>query len=318
LKNPVPLFLDHTGSSEIEDEAGKPARCRFNRVSAGYFDTLNIPLVARRSFSQTEADDGAAEVVVSEALAQFYWPGESSLHRRITIGRRFSREFANSSYTVVGVAKGVRNTFLSKEDKYYIYFPKPVSAASGWVLLRTKHSPDDAAPDVRGALLTINPALAAHTYLISLASGPVEIQKPMTDVPGIVSLLLGSLALILAAVGVYGLVIYVVAQSIRVIGIHVALGAQRPDVVGLVLGESLRCVGQGAVIGLLGSGCLSASLAALVKAPDLPDLTYQADVFDPVTLLAALSALAFAVTAACLLPVYRATRVDPMTALRNN
>jgi predicted permease len=312
-----PLFLG-TGSSEIENEAGKPARCRFNRVSADYFDTLNLPLVAGRSFSQTEADDGTAEIVVSEALAKFYWPGESPLHRRITIGQQFRRGFADSSYTVVGVAKGVRNTFLSKDDKYYIYFPKAISDAGGWVLLRTKHSPDDAASEVRSALLAINPALAAHTYLISLASGPVQIQKLMTDVPGIVSLLLGSLALILSSVGVYGLVTYIVAQSIPVIGIHIALGARHPDLIRLVLGESLHCVAQGAVIGLLGAGCLSALLAALVKAPDLPDLTYQAGVFDPVTLLAALSALAFAVTAACLLPVYRATRIEPMTALRNN
>ncbi len=312
-----PLFLG-TGYSEIENEAGKPSRCRFNRVSAGYFDTLQIPLVAGRSFSQTEADDGAADVVVSEAVAQLYWPGESPLQRRIFIGGRFRGTFRDSAYTVVGVAKGVRSTFLSKEDKYYLYFPKPVSDAGGWVLLRTKTPPDEAAPDVRTALMKISPALAAHTYVVSLESGPVEIQKLMTDVPGLVSAFVGLLALLLASVGVYGLVMYMVAQSISVIGIHIALGAQRLDVIRLVLGEGLRCVLQGTVIGLLGASCLSGLLAALVKAPDLPDLTYQAGVFDPVTFLAALAALGFAVTAACLLPVFRATRVDPMTVLRNN
>ncbi len=307
-----------TGSSEMEDETGKPARCRFNRVSASYFDTLGIPLVAGRSFSRAEADDDDAEVIVSEGLAQFYWPGESALQRRIVIGRQFRGQFAHSSYTVIGVAKGIRNTFLSKEDRYYTYFPKPVSDAGGWVLLRTRHSPDEAASDVRSSLLKINPALAAHTYIISLASGPVQIQKLMTDVPGAVSLLLGILALILASVGVYGLVTYMVAQSIRIIGIHIALGAQRLNVVWLVLGEGLRCVAQGAVIGLVGAACLSGLLAVLVKAPDLPDLTYQAGVFDPVTFLASLSALVFAVTAACVMPVYRATRVDPMSVLRSD
>jgi putative ABC transport system permease protein len=96
------------------------------------------------------------------------------------------------------------------------------------------------------------------------------------------------------------------------------LGAQRLDVIWLVLREGLGCVAQGTLLGLLGAACLSALLAALVKTPDLPDLTYQAGVFDPATFLIALSALAFAVTAACWLPVYRATRVDPAIALRGD
>jgi putative ABC transport system permease protein len=113
-------------------------------------------------------------------------------------------------------------------------------------------------------------------------------------------------------------VMYLVAQRIRVIGIHMALGAQRLDVIWLILREGLGCVARGTLIGVLGAACLSGLLATLVKTPDLPDLTYQAGVFDPVTFLIALTALALAVAAACLLPVYRATRVDPVIALRND
>jgi putative ABC transport system permease protein len=166
--------------------------------------------------------------------------------------------------------------------------------------------------------MKVSPALAAHAYLITLEQGPVQIQKLMTDIPGAVALSLGLLALILASVGVYGVVMYLVSQRIRVIGIHLALGAQRRDVIWLILREGLGCVARGALIGLLGAACLSALLAALVKTPDLPDLTYQAGVFDPATFLIALTALALAVAAACLLPVYRATRVDPLIALRND
>jgi putative ABC transport system permease protein len=273
--------------------------------------------LAGRSFSQTEAQRGESEVVISQAAARFYWPGENPLGHRIFVGARSRNGFPNAFYTVVGVAKVVRNTFLSKVDNYYLYFPKPVSDEGGWVLLRTRHSPDAALSSVRNLLMDVNPVLGSHAYLISLEKGPVQIQKLMTDIPGMVALLLGLLALLLASVGVYGVVMYLVAQRIRVIGIHMALGAQRVDIVRLVLGEGLGCVARGTLIGLLGAACLSALLATLVKAPDVPDLTYQAGMFDPATFLIALACLAFAVAAACLLPVYRATRVDPVTALRN-
>jgi hypothetical protein len=279
---------------------------------------LNIPILAGRSFSQTEAEGEDAEVVVSEGAARFYWPDQNPLGRRIAVDPRSGIGLPHSVYTVVGVAKVVRNTFLSKIDNYYLYFPKPVSAAGGWVLVRTRHSPELALPSLRNALIEVNPALASHAYLITLEQGPVQIQKLMTDIPGTVALILGLLALILASVGVYGVVMYLVAQRIRMIGIHMALGAQRLDVIWLILREGLGCVARGTVIGLLGAACLSALLATLVKTPDLPDLTYQAGVLDPVTFLIALTALALAVAAACLLPVYRATRVDPVIALRND
>ena len=305
-----------TGAGQFENEDHKMLRCRFNRVSGGYFDTLKIPILAGRSFSQTEVEEGNA-VVVSEAAAQFYWPNQNPLGRHILFNARWPNGLSHSFYTVVGVAKVVRNTFLSKTDNYYLYFPKPVSDDGGWVLVRTRQSPEAALPLVRNALMDVNPALASHAYLISLENGPVQIQKLMTDVPGMVALVLGLLALILASVGVYGVVMYLVAQRIRTIGIHMALGAQRIDVIRLVLGEGLGCVALGTAIGLVGAVGLSGVLAAVVKTPDLPDLTYQAGVFDPATFLIALAALALAVSTACLVPVYRATRVDPVIALRN-
>ena len=305
-----------TGSGQFENEEHKRLRCRFNAVSGGYFDTLKIPILAGRSFSQKEAQKGDAEVVVSEAAAQFYWPNQSPLGRRISVGPQGG--LPHSSYAVIGVAKVVRNTFLSKVDNYYLYFPKPISDAGGWVLVRTRRSPEATIPALRNALLEINPALASHSYLITLQKGPVQIQKLMTDIPGTIAFLLGLLALLLASVGVFGVVMYLVAQRIRVIGIHMALGAQRRDVIWLVLREGLSSVAGGTLIGFLGAACLSGLLAAFAKMPDLPDLTYQAGVFDPATFLIALGALALAVAAACLLPVYRATRVDPVIALRND
>jgi predicted permease len=306
-----------TGAGQFENENHKQLRCRFNRVSGGYFDTLQIPILMGRSFSEAEARNEDAEVVVSEEAARFYWPNQNPIGRHIFIDPRSRIGLPHSFYTVVGVAKVVRTTFLSKVDNYYLYFPKPVSDAGGWVLIRTRHSPEAAIPSLSNVLMDINPALASHAYLITLEKGPIQIQKLMTDIPGTVALLLGSLALILASVGVYGVVMYLVTQRIRVIGIHMALGAQRADIIRLVLGEGLTCVVRGALIGLLGAACISCLLATVAKTPDLPDLTYHAGLFDPATFLIVLAALAAAVAAACFLPVYRATRVDPVIALRN-
>ncbi|HEX4168444.1 MAG TPA: ABC transporter permease, partial [Bryobacteraceae bacterium] len=275
-----------TGAGQFENEDHKQLRCRFNSVSGGYFETLQIPILAGRTFSPAEAERGDAEAVVSEDAARFYWPGQNPLGRHIAVPPRYG--LPHSSYTVVGVAKVVRSTFLSKVDNNYLYFTKPVSDAGGWVLIRTRHSPQLALPSVHNLLMKVSPALAAHAYLITLEQGPVQIQKLMTDIPGAVALSLGLLALILASVGVYGVVMYLVSQRIRVIGIHLALGAQRRDVIWLILREGLGSVARGALIGLLGAACLSALLAALVKTPDLPDLTYQAGVFDPATFLIAL------------------------------
>ena len=307
-----------TGAGQFENDDHRQLRCRFNRVSDGYFETRHIPILEGRSFSEAETTEGSAEVVVSEEAVRFYWPNQNPLGRRIAVDTRSPIGLGHSFYTVVGVAKVVRNTFLSKVDDYYLYFPKTVSDAGGWVLVRTRHAPEVALPSVRNTLLEINPALAAHAYLIGLEQGPVQIQKLMTDIPGTVALTLGLLALVLASVGAYGVVMYLVTQRIRVIGIHLALGAQRFDVIWLILREGLGCVVLGTLIGLLGGACLSAALASVEKSPDLPDLTYQAGVFDPVTFVVSLMVLAVAVGAACVGPVYRATRVDPVRALRSN
>jgi predicted permease len=307
-----------TGSSNFMSDDHRRLRCRFNRVSAGYFETLGIPIIAGRAFSQAEVDRDDAEVVISEGAAKAYWPNQSPVGRHVLIdpGLRGLGQ-AHVAYTVVGVARNVRTTFLSKEDAFYLYFPRTVSDGGGWILMRTEHSPELAMPAAQKVLVEVNPSLASHAYLVTLEKGPIRIQKLMTDVPGMVALVLGFLALILASVGVYGVVMYLVEQRIRVIGIHMAIGAQRRDVIWLVLREGLRCVAYGTAIGLAGALGLSGALASIGKTPDLPDLTYQAGVFHPATFVVALMTLGLAVAAASILPVYRASRVDPVIALRN-
>lgn len=153
--------------------------------------------------------------------------------------------------------------------------------------------------------------------MISVEQGPVQIQKLMTDTPAVVASMLGLLALILAAVGIYGVVAYLVTQRTREIGIHIALGARSRDVISMVTRQTLRPVAWGAGIGLIGAFCLSGVLAALIAMPDMPDLTYGAGAFHPATFVGVLAVLALAVLIASFLPVRRATRVEPSVALRN-
>jgi predicted permease len=305
-----------TGASVIENEHHKHLVCRFNRISAAYFKTLRMPLLSGHSFSQAEADRGKPEVVISEAAATALWPGQNPIGRIIHLPGAQSFGFRHSEFTVIGVTRVVRNTFLSKPDAFYLYFPKPISDEGGWVIARTEHSPEAALPFVREALMHASPALASHAYLVTLEKGPVQIQKLMTALPGMTSLALGLLALILAAIGVYGVVMYLVNQRVRSIGIHIALGAQRFDIIRLVVGEGLSCVVKGACIGLAGGQAVSALLATSMKAPDLPDLTYQAGAWNPLVFLCPLAALVIAVVAACLQSVLRATRIPAALVLR--
>ncbi len=306
-----------TGSDRFTSDGNKEMACLFNRVSGGYFDTLKIPILAGRSFSQAESERGDAEVVVSESAAQFYWPGESPLGHRISVAPRLKNDLPRSFYTVIGVAKDVRNTFLSKIDRYYLYFPKPFPDAFGLVLVRTRNRPELSFAALRNALSTGSPALAQQSYLITLESGPVQVQKLMVEAPATIAMSLGLLALLLASVGVYGVVSYLVAQKTRTIGICMAIGAQKKDVIWMVLRESLRSVALGAGIGLLGALCISGMLKAVMEMPDLPDLTYQAGVFNPVIFLIVVAILGAAVGLASFAPVRRAIRVDPAAALRN-
>jgi ABC-type antimicrobial peptide transport system permease subunit len=125
------------------------------------------------------------------------------------------------------------------------------------------------------------------------------------------------LALILASVGIYGLVSHLVMQRTREIGIRIALGAQNGDVIRMVLGQTLRPVFWGAAIGLAGALGLSGLLAALIIFPDVPDLTYGAGAFHPATFAGVLAVLLTVVAVASFVPVRRATRVEPIAALRN-
>jgi ABC-type antimicrobial peptide transport system permease subunit len=153
--------------------------------------------------------------------------------------------------------------------------------------------------------------------MVTVEQGPVQIQRLMAKAPAFVACALGLLALVLAAVGIYVMVSYLVSQRTREIGIRLALGARNSDVIRMVFRQALSCVVWGAGIGLIGSLGLATLLWKLLVMPDVPDLTYGAGPFDPATFLGVLAVESAAVLLASFLPVRRATRVEATVALRN-
>jgi hypothetical protein len=311
-----PPFLGH-GSGPLKNDSGASVQCLFNSVSDHYFETLGIPILTGRDFTRQEIERGDAVVIVSESAAREFWPGRDAVGRRVSADRWLRSLVKHDSFTVIGVVKSVRSTYLSKMDSGFVYFPKAPPSGLGVMLVRTRTAPEGVFRSAFAALSAVHSNLASQTYLLSLEQGPMQIQKLMSEAPAVVASLLGLLALALASVGVFGVVSYLVTRRTREIGVHIALGAQGRDVIRMVLAQSLRPVAWGAAIGLIGAVGLSGLLATMVALPDVPDLTYGAGAVDPVTFLGVLAVLTTVMLAASLIPVRRATRVEPAVALRN-
>jgi hypothetical protein len=218
---------------------------------------------------------------------------------------------------VIGVVKTVRSTYLSKEDEGYVYMPRRLHDAGALFLVRTRVMPDRSFKSLSTALAGVNANLPARTFIVGMEQGPVRIQELMVQVPAVAASVLGGLALILACLGIYGVVSHLVSQRTREIGIRIALGAARWDVIALVGSQTFRPVAWGVAVGLLGAFGVSGVLRASIVMPDVPDLTYGAGAFDLVTFLGVLSVLGAVIVVAAFVPMRRATLVEPAVALRS-
>jgi hypothetical protein len=309
-----PPFPGH-GYGDFTDERGTYIPTAMNAVSDGYFDTVDIPFVAGRNFTQAEIDSAAPVVVIDQAAADRAFPGRSPLGRQIG-GLRW-RDFPHSSATIIGVVKSVRTTYLSKPDAAFVYIPKQLSAPFGGMLIRTRTRPATAFHSILNALEKAHPNLPSETTLVTMEQVPLAVQRLMVEAPAVAASMLGALALILTAVGIFGLVSQLVAQRTREIAIRAALGARSSDIGRLVAGQTLRPVILGGAFGIAGAAAISSLLASMVASPDMPDLTYGAGAFSPLTLALTLAALGLMIALAAAAPVRRALRIGPAEALRN-
>jgi putative ABC transport system permease protein len=273
-------------------------------VSEDYFRTLEIPLRRGRVFARTDAAGAARVAIINEAMARRFWPGESPVGKHMgNPGREY--------FEIVGVVGDVRHQDATKEGLPEVFFPaRQALPPSVTVAVRVD-------PAVARNPMRLAPALAKSVASMSGAASPPPVKEllatasdrlaPKRLTTGMIAVF-ASLALLLAAIGIYGVLSFTVAQRTHEIGLRMALGAERRGVLGLVVGEAALVAMAGIGIGLAGSLALSRVLRTLL---------YGVSPTDP-AVFAAVSCTLFAVAmiAACI-PAWRASRVDPVVALRH-
>jgi putative ABC transport system permease protein len=275
-----------------------------NSVDAAYFDTLKIPILRGRAVTETDDAKATRVAVINEALAQKLWPGKDPL------GKRFrTRSKPDMWIEVVGLTRTGKYGFLLEDPRPYYYLPLEQNYTSLRVLhVRTSMPPHALASAVRNVIGQVDTSLPVYDVISleeSLEGGNgFFIPRMGAAFAGA----LGLLGLALALIGVYGVVSYSASQRTQEFGIRLALGAQRRDISGLVLGRGLAMTACGVGLGLV---------AALGLGRLLQSLLYGVSAMDPTTYAGAALALGAAALLASYLPARRATRVDPIVALRH-
>jgi putative ABC transport system permease protein len=276
----------------------------FRAIGPGYFSTMGIPLVRGRDFNDQDALESNLAVVVSEKTARHYWPNDDPIGKRIKNGSTTSDA---PWRTVIGVVKDVRQNDFIAEPKMQMYFTyrQLRSLMPNALIVRTAVDPLSLASSVRNAIWAVDKdqSVANIDSMEHIVAGAVARQRFSM----LLLAIFAGIALILAAVGIYGVMSYSVAQQTREIGIRMALGAQRSDVLKMTVKQGLRLVGFGLIIGLAAAFILTRVMASLL---------FGISATDPLTFISiSLILLAVAILASYL-PALRATRVDPMIALR--
>jgi putative ABC transport system permease protein len=272
-------------------------------VSESYFDALGTRLTRGRFFAAADGPNAAPVCIVNETLARRIWPGEDPVGQRLKQG---FPEGPSEWREVVGVVEDISFEGVTERAGMQIYMPFAQQAPSAFsVLVRTSVPPGSLASAVEAAIASVNRDM------------PVSAMRTMEDVLGesiarqrmalIVLGIFAAVALTLAAGGLYGLVAHSVTERTHEIGVRMALGAAREDVIRLVITQGLSMAAAGTIIGVAGAAALSGSLQGLV---------FGVTPLDPATFAAVIVMLFVVALAACYLPAWRATRIQPVTALR--
>jgi len=289
--------------SEPADPRDNPRASKF-WVTPDYFRTMGIPLLEGRDFRATDNDNSTKVIIVNQKLAELQWPNREAVGSRV----RLLRDGGDVEARVIGIV-GNSKDFLKHEDwRPQIYLPQLQDSRSRrFIAVRTQGDPLSQADGLRNSVWSIDQTVPITTVrgmddVVFQATGPLVIAAAVLG-------LLGTGALLLAAMGIFGVTSYVMGQRTREIGVRMAMGAERHDILRLVLRQGAKTAGIGLVIGL--SIVLAASRAALL----LPGID---SAFDPIMFFGTALLLLVVSLVAIYIPARRASRVDPMTALRNH
>jgi putative ABC transport system permease protein len=267
---------------------------------------MNTRLVEGRFFDQQDRADGRRVAVVDELLARSAWPGQSPLGRRIRAEHTGPNGFEPDWAVVVGVVEHVRNHSLSKQLRPEIYFPYEQSPRSPLAFaVRLTGDPLALAPAIRKELARRNPDLAISN--VQAMTGYVESARAPANFTAVLAAIFAALALLLAAVGIYGVISYSVSRRSRELGVRMALGASSWDVMRMVQREGLTLMAVGLILGIA---------AALAASRWLEGLLYGVSAVDPLTYAVAFGAVAAATLIGCWRPAAKAARTNPMDAIR--
>jgi putative ABC transport system permease protein len=291
------------GTFLIDNDPSRAGYAEYRVASRGYFEAMGIPLLHGRLFAAEDGPDSTHVAVISQSLAHKVWPGESPLGQRIQFG---NMDGDKRLLHVVGVVGDVRERGLDAEVRPAVYAyaaQRPLLTNFSYVV-RGAADPSALGAAARAELRALDPNVPARVRTLEeVVSSSLAGRRFSLAVLAAFA----ASALALAVTGVYGVMSYAVARRTHEIGVRMALGAQRRDVLGLVLGSGMRLTLFGVGAGLVGS---------LAAARLMSGLLYGVSPNDPATLLAVAALLVVVAFLACLVPAYRATRVDPIAALK--
>lgn len=291
----VPIVID--GYQPAPDE--RPA-AQYNQVGPGYFRTMGITLLAGRGFTRADNETAQRVAIVNEKMVAQYWHGENPVGRRLLVNGQAMR--------VIGVAKLVKYETYTEAPKPFFYVPlRQDFSGDSDLNIRTSRDPVSLAPPLAREVRALDAGLAPSA-IMTLRDFVNRQALASQDIAVALLSIFGGLALLLAAIGLYGVMSYAVSQSTRELGLRMALGANASHVFRLVASRALMVTGVGVLIGLG---------TALALTPLTGNLLYKVNPHDPLAFGSAFVVMTAASLAACLLPARRAMRIDPARALRD-
>jgi putative ABC transport system permease protein len=295
-------FLSVSMVGRPEPAPGEEPSARYRAVTPDYFSTLGIPVVRGRAFAPQDSATSVPVALIDEAFAQTHFPGENPIGQRLDIGN------GTDGAEIVGIVGNVSYSGLDELPSPTMYMPVTQDAfGTMWVMVRTAADPNSLGASVRQVVRDLD------------ASLPVSLMSPLDEVVSesvaqqrfsmLLIAMFGMVALVLSAVGLYGVVAYSVSLRTREIGLRMAIGAMPGDVLKMVVGDGMKLAAMGVVIGTVAAFVLSRFVASML---------FEVEVSDPVSYSGTALVLLLVAALACYIPARRAMRVDPMVTLQQD